>query len=47
MRLVCEKLEAVARGGDLEQAGELITQIEKEFEFVRLALEHERPACAA
>jgi len=47
MRVVCEKLEKVAREGELERAGELIAQVEKEFEFVRLALEHEKPACAA
>jgi CheY-like chemotaxis protein/HPt (histidine-containing phosphotransfer) domain-containing protein len=47
MRLACEKLEALARGGDLEKADELIAQAEKEFEYVRLALEHEKPACAA
>jgi len=46
MRKACETLEAVARGGELERAEELINLIEKEFEYVRLALEHERPACA-
>jgi PAS domain S-box-containing protein len=47
MRAACEKLEALARVGDLEHAEELIAQAEKEFEYVRLALEHEKPACAA
>jgi two-component system sensor histidine kinase/response regulator len=46
MRVGCEKLEALAREGDLAQAGKLIAQVEKEFEYVRRALEHERPACA-
>jgi CheY-like chemotaxis protein/HPt (histidine-containing phosphotransfer) domain-containing protein len=47
MRAACEKLETLARVGDLERAEELIAQAEKEFEYVRLALEHEKPACAA
>ncbi len=47
MRSACEKLEALAREGDLEHAKESIDLIEKEFEYVRLALEHEKPACAA
>ena len=46
MRKACESLETVARGGELERAEELINLIEKEFEYVRLALEHEKPACA-
>ena len=37
----------LARAGDLEHAKESIDLIEKEFEYVRLALEHEKPACAA
>jgi PAS domain S-box-containing protein len=47
MRLVCERLETVAHNGALEEAAELIEQVEKEFEYVRLALEHEKPVCAA
>ncbi len=47
MRVACEKLEAVAREGELEGAGHLIAEVEKEFECVRLALEHEKHACAA
>jgi PAS domain S-box-containing protein len=47
MRMVCERLEVLAHEGDLEHARELIAQVEKEFQYVRLALEHERPACAA
>jgi CheY-like chemotaxis protein/HPt (histidine-containing phosphotransfer) domain-containing protein len=46
MRLACEKLEALAREGDLEKADDLIAEVQKEFEYARLALEHERPACA-
>jgi PAS domain S-box-containing protein len=47
MRLVCEQLEALAREGDLEHAAELLTQVEKEFEYVRVALEHEKSPCVA
>jgi HPt (histidine-containing phosphotransfer) domain-containing protein len=47
MRGACERLEAVARSGNLEEADGLIDSMESEFELVRLALERERPACAA
>jgi HPt (histidine-containing phosphotransfer) domain-containing protein len=47
MRAACEQLEVIARMGDLEQAVEWIEKIEKEFEYVRIALEHEKPARAA
>ncbi len=47
MRVACERLEKVARQGELEGAPELIAQVEKEFEYVRVALEHERPAGVA
>ncbi len=47
MRVVCEELETLAREGATKKAEELIVQIEKEFEYVRLALEHEKHACAA
>jgi PAS domain S-box-containing protein len=46
MRSACERLESIARSGNLEHAGELVDNVESEFEFVRLALERERPACA-
>jgi PAS domain S-box-containing protein len=46
MRLACERLEHSARDGRLENATRQIKEIEAEFEFVRVALENERPACA-
>ncbi len=46
MRVACERLETVARDGNLEGAGKLLDDVEREFEFVRLALERERPLCA-
>jgi CheY-like chemotaxis protein/HPt (histidine-containing phosphotransfer) domain-containing protein len=45
MRERCEQLEKLARLGELEGAEELIAEIEREFELVRVALEHEKPLC--
>jgi CheY-like chemotaxis protein len=47
MRAACEKLEAIARDGDADVAGEALEQVEREFGFVRAALEHELPAKAS
>jgi CheY-like chemotaxis protein/HPt (histidine-containing phosphotransfer) domain-containing protein len=47
MRAACLQLEQTARAGSLEKAPELLAAIEREFNQVRLALERERPACAA
>jgi PAS domain S-box-containing protein len=47
MRVACERLEGLGKEGELAGAEELLSQIEKEFEYVRVALEHEKPACAA
>jgi HPt (histidine-containing phosphotransfer) domain-containing protein len=46
MRAACERLEMTARDGNLDNAVTLLKEIENEFELVRLALEHEKPACA-
>ena len=46
MRVSCERLEQTASRGRLENAAEVIREIESEFELVRLALEREKPACA-
>lgn len=47
MRASCERLEEVARAGELEEAKEWIEKVEKEFEYVRIALEQEKAARAA
>jgi two-component system, sensor histidine kinase and response regulator len=47
LRLACEKLEAFANRGVLEGAEELLVAIEKEYSYVRVALEHERPSSIA
>jgi len=47
MRAACQQLETFANGGVLEGAEELLAVVEKEFSYVRVALEHERPARAA
>ncbi|MFT3721942.1 MAG: Hpt domain-containing protein [Hyphomonadaceae bacterium] len=47
MREACWKLEQLAGTGSFENAGDLLAQIEKEFNYVRIALERERPAKAA
>jgi signal transduction histidine kinase/DNA-binding response OmpR family regulator/HPt (histidine-containing phosphotransfer) domain-containing protein len=46
MRVSCERLEQAASRGRLENAPELIREIEGEFELVRLALEREKLVCA-
>ncbi len=47
LRLACERLEAFANRGVLEGAEELLAIVEKEFSYVRVALEHERPSSIA
>ncbi len=47
MREACARIEALANRGSLDGAGELIDQVEQEFNYVRLALQRERPAKAA
>jgi len=47
MRGACSQLEHLAGQGSLEGASELLDNLEKEFSYVRLALERERPARAA
>ena len=48
MRAACERLEKLAQSADvLEGAEELLDDVEKEFSYVRVALEHERPPAAA
>ncbi|MDB6155741.1 MAG: domain S-box protein, partial [Chthoniobacteraceae bacterium] len=43
MREACVRLEQVARSEQLDGAEELLAEAEKEFNYVRLALERERP----
>lgn len=45
LREACAKLEQAANSGALAIAGELLDKVEKEFNFVRVALERERPLC--
>jgi len=47
MRTACQRLEELANRGALEGAGELLAAVEKEFSYVRVALEHERPSSIA
>ena len=47
LRLACERLEAFANRGVLEGAEEFLAAVEKEYSFVRVALEHERPSSIA
>jgi CheY-like chemotaxis protein/HPt (histidine-containing phosphotransfer) domain-containing protein len=47
MRLACQALEEFANRGVLEGAEELLIAVEKEYSYVRVALEHERPNCVA
>jgi PAS domain S-box-containing protein len=47
MREACLRLEQLANGGSVEGAEEMLAQIEKEFNYVRLALERERPPARA
>jgi len=44
MREACAQLEALALGGSLDGAGPLLEQMEKEFGYVRTALENELSA---
>jgi CheY-like chemotaxis protein/HPt (histidine-containing phosphotransfer) domain-containing protein len=47
MRGACSQLEQLAGQGNLDGAAELLDNLEKEFNYVRLALERERPSRAA
>jgi PAS domain S-box-containing protein len=44
LRLACQRLEEFANRGVLEGAEELLVAVEKEFSYVRVALERERPS---
>jgi HPt (histidine-containing phosphotransfer) domain-containing protein len=44
LRLACQKLEQVANEGRLEPAAEVMQTVEKEYNYVRAALERECPA---
>jgi CheY-like chemotaxis protein len=41
MRLACERLETAARNGELGTVASLLADVEREYEYVRVALEHE------
>jgi polar amino acid transport system substrate-binding protein len=41
MRSVCERLEVAAKAGELSRMNELIAEVEREYDYVRIALEHE------
>ena len=41
MHAACERLETVALRGSLEAVGSMLDEIEREFGFVRAALENE------
>jgi hypothetical protein len=43
----CWRLEQLAKQGTIEGAAELLADLEKEFNYVRLALERERPPARA
>ncbi len=47
MRTACQRLEELANRGVLEGAEELLAAVEKEYSYVRVALEHECPTFAA
>ncbi len=47
MRDACWRLEQLAHSETLEGAAEMLREVEAEFNYVRLALERERPANAA
>ncbi len=47
MRAACQHLEQAGHAGTLAQAPAMLAAIEREFAFVRLALERERSLCAA
>ena len=42
MRAACQSLEQIARDGAFEKAPDALVAIEREFGYVRLALERER-----
>jgi HPt (histidine-containing phosphotransfer) domain-containing protein len=42
MRVACQDLETIARDGALENAADALVAIEREFSYVRHALERER-----
>ncbi len=41
MRNACDRLEHLARAGEMDHAAELLGEIEREYDYVRIALEHE------
>jgi PAS domain S-box-containing protein len=43
MRAACERLESASQQGDLEAMEEMLDEVEREFGYVRIALEHELP----
>ncbi|HEX8295586.1 MAG TPA: Hpt domain-containing protein, partial [Chthoniobacteraceae bacterium] len=47
MRQACARLEDLANTGVEENSDQLLSEVEKEFACVRIALERERPACVA
>jgi CheY-like chemotaxis protein len=47
MRGACARLEQLAKQGKIEGAAELLAEVEREFNYVRLALERERPPARA
>jgi CheY-like chemotaxis protein len=47
MREACWRLEQLAKQGTIEGAAELLADLEKEYSYVRLALERERPPARA
>jgi HPt (histidine-containing phosphotransfer) domain-containing protein len=42
MQDACARLEALGRSGSLAGADEILAEVEKEFQYVQLALERER-----
>jgi CheY-like chemotaxis protein len=44
MQDACARLEGLCREGSLEGADEILAEVEKEFHYVQLALERERPS---
>ena len=47
MRTACQQLESLANRGAIDGAEELLVAVEREFSYVRVALERERPSRAA
>jgi PAS domain S-box-containing protein len=47
LRIACARLEQLAGGGSITGAGALLSDIEREFGFVRTALERELTVCPA